>query len=154
MGFTVIRDTRERVRKGWFFTKDEQCDGTIERKLETGDYSIHGYESVVCIERKGAVTELAANLHQTRFIAELERMKAYRYKYLVLEFSLYDLMKYPEGYQKRFAKFGGRYFIKKLYEYQLEYDFHMMFTGNAVGGYYFAQGLLKAIYAKITKKQN
>ena len=58
--FTVIKDTRE--QNGYYFSKFNTCAGMIEHKLDTGDYSIQGFEDKICIERKGCVEELAINL--------------------------------------------------------------------------------------------
>ena len=60
--YTVIRDTRE--QEGYYFSEYGLCEGMIDQKLDTGDYSIQGMEDKVCIERKGCVEELAINLGQ------------------------------------------------------------------------------------------
>ena len=91
--FTVIRDTRE--KNGWYFKETEYCQGMLEQKLDTGDYSIVGLEDILCIERKGCVSELANNIVDKRFDRELERMEGFKYKFLILEFSLTDLMNFP-----------------------------------------------------------
>ena len=99
--FTIIKDTRE--QDGYTFESSSSryhtCNGMISRKLDTGDYSIEGLEDKLCIERKASVVEFANNVghDQVRFLKEIERMKDFRYKFLVLEFSLTDLMKFPEG---------------------------------------------------------
>lgn len=49
--FKVIRDTREKVGY-WDFVPDDRCSGTIEKAVQTGDYTLVGYEDVLCIERK------------------------------------------------------------------------------------------------------
>ena len=72
--FMVIKDTRE--QEGYYFSKYNTCAGMIERKLDTGDYSIEGMEEFICIERKGCVEELAVNLGQKKyaFMNEISRM--------------------------------------------------------------------------------
>ena len=49
--YTVIRDTREKDEKGWGFKSSKYCAGTIEEKLDTGDYSLYGWAQHLCIER-------------------------------------------------------------------------------------------------------
>lgn len=95
--YTVIRDTRE--QQGYFFKKFNTCNGTVQRKLETGDYSILGMEDKVCIERKASVSEIALNLGKGKyaFYNEVERMREYEHKFIVCEFSMEDVMKFPEG---------------------------------------------------------
>lgn len=71
--------------------------GATCTKLDTGDYSIEGYEHLLSIDRKATVSELAGNLTEKRFAAELERMSLIKHSYLLLEFSLDDILKYPVG---------------------------------------------------------
>ena len=88
--FLVIKDTRE--RDGWYFKESNYCQGMVDKKLDTGDYSVEGLEDVLCIERKGSVSELANNIVDKRFDRELERMRDFKYKFLILEFSINDIM--------------------------------------------------------------
>ena len=62
--FKVIKDTRE--QEGYYFSEYGTCLGMVERKLDTGDYSIEGLEDLICIERKGCAEELAQNLGQKK----------------------------------------------------------------------------------------
>ena len=91
--FTVIRDTRE--QEGYYFSEFNTCAGMIDQKLDTGDYSIQGMEDKICIERKGCVEELAQNLGSKKhaFINEINRMEDFPHKYIVLEFSLEEVLK-------------------------------------------------------------
>ena len=85
--FKVIVDSREQY--AWDFTFYDKCDGIISTKLDTGDYSIEGLETVLTIERKRTTAEIAMNVgkDRKRFNAELERMSKFKYKYLICEFS-------------------------------------------------------------------
>ena len=58
--YTVIKDTRE--QDGWFFSPYDKCDGMEVGTLHTGDYTLKGFEDIVCVERKASVTEIAMNL--------------------------------------------------------------------------------------------
>jgi hypothetical protein len=93
--YTVIRDTRE--QKGWDFSADQACDGTMEGKLDTGDYTIYGAAKFFTVERKGSTGEWAANIFQARFERELERMAKFEHPYIVFEFTLADMIAFPEG---------------------------------------------------------
>ena len=94
--YTVIKDTRE--QDGYTFEKFNgrytSCEGMIVRKLDTGDYSLVGLEDKLCIERKGRISELAINLgkDKRRFMDEITRMKEFPFKFLILEFSLEDVI--------------------------------------------------------------
>ena len=93
--YTVIQDTRE--QDGWWFTKYDKCDGMEVGTLATGDYTIKGFEDVVCIERKASVTELANNLGKKKkaFYNEMERMQDFVFKFLIFEFSLTEVAEFP-----------------------------------------------------------
>ena len=130
--FTVIIDTRE--QEGYYFGKFNTCAGMIEEKLDTGDYSIQGMEDKICVERKGCVEELAQNLgsKKTTFLKEIERMESFPHKFLVLEFSLEELLKFPKETRipiknKASVKITGRYMLKCLIEFELYNDVHVIF---------------------------
>ena len=98
--FTIIKDTRE--QEGYTFepssSRYHKCNGMVERKLDTGDYSLEGLEDKVCIERKASVVELANNIghDMVRFTNEIERMKSFPHRFMIFEFSLSDVMDFPE----------------------------------------------------------
>lgn len=93
--YKVIRDTRE--QRGWDFLPSEDCEGTIVGGLSTGDYSIPGLETSFVIERKGTTGEFSQNIVQDRFKNELDRLDSFAHPFLVLEFSMEDIMKFPEN---------------------------------------------------------
>lgn len=148
--FIVIKDTRE--QDGYFFSAFNTCAGMIEQKLDTGDYTIQGFEDKICIERKGCVEELAVNLGQKKqpFLNEIERMKIFPHKFLVLEFSLEDLVKFPDETRipvknKASLKITGKYMLKCLFEFQLYNDVHILFCGNKYNAFLAVSSILKRI---------
>lgn len=93
--YTVIKDTREKEGYGWSFDKHPigrrppNCDGTIRKKLDTGDYSLVGYEDIISIERKENFSELWNNLSDKRRLEdEMERMITIKYAYILIESQL------------------------------------------------------------------
>ena len=124
----------------------------IERKLDTGDYSIEGLEEKICVERKASPEELATNLGQKKnaFMNEIERMKTFRHKFILLEFSLQDLVEFPEGSripesQKAKVKISGKYMLKMLMEFQLKHNIHVVFCGNKYNAFLTLTSLFKRI---------
>ena len=87
--FKVIRDNREQTP--WIFPPDiEVIDGT----LSTGDYTIKGLESWICIERKEFSDFIACcGTGRDRFIRELDRMRAFPWKVVVIEGRYSDCVK-------------------------------------------------------------
>tara|TARA_Y100000590_G_scaffold423744_1_gene529930 strand:- start:375 stop:878 length:504 start_codon:yes stop_codon:yes gene_type:complete len=148
--FTVIKDTRE--QEGYYFSKYNKCAGMIERKLDTGDYSLEGMEDKICIERKGCVEELAMNLGQKKhaFMNEIERMEQFPHKFLILEFTLEDLVDFPENTriperQKSKIKITGKYMMKCLMEFQLHNNIHIIFCGDKHNAFLTVSSILKRV---------
>lgn len=148
--FTVIKDTRE--QDGYYFSAFNTCAGMIEHKLDTGDYTIQGLEDKLCIERKGCVEELAVNLGQKKhaFLDEIERMRDFPHKFLVLEFSLDDLLKFPDETRipvknKASLKITGKYMIKCLFEFALYNNVQVLFCGNKHSAFLAVSSLMKRI---------
>jgi len=90
--YSVIRDSREKDGFGWIFEKQldtkkpPRCNGTIVQKLDTGDYSVVGYEDLICIERKDDYGELWVNYsNRATFEEEMERMSNIKYRYILIE---------------------------------------------------------------------
>lgn len=148
--FTVIKDTRE--QDGYFFNAFNTCAGMIEHKLDTGDYTIQGLEDKICVERKGCVEELAVNLGQKKyaFMDEIKRMEPFAHKFLILEFSLEDLIKFPDETRipvknKASLKITGKYMLKCLMEFQLYNNIHIIFCGNKRTAFLTVSSLFKRI---------
>ena len=90
--YTVIRDTREKEGHGWIFKKHREdrrpprCEGTVERTLDTGDYTIEGYEDLLTIERKEDYGELWGNYgNRDTFEEEIQRMTKIKHRYILIE---------------------------------------------------------------------
>jgi ERCC4-type nuclease len=148
--FIVVKDTRE--QDGYYFKQYNTCAGMVEEKLDTGDYSIKGLEDKICIERKGCVEELAMNLGSKKytFLNEIERMEAFPHKFIVLEFSLDDLIKFPEETRipiknKAAVKITGKYMLKCLMEFQIYNNVHVLFCGNKYNAFIAVSSILKRI---------
>ena len=144
--FNIIIDTRE--QQAWEFPRHS----TANKKLDTGDYSIQGMEDKICVERKGCVEELAQNLgsKKTTFLKEIERMESFPHKFLVLEFSLEELLKFPKETRipiknKASVKITGRYMLKCLIEFELYNDVHVLFCGDKHTAFLAVSSIFKRI---------
>jgi hypothetical protein len=152
--YTVIKDSRE--QDGFTFEafkgRYTSCNGMVVRKLETGDYSIEGLEDKLCIERKGRLSELAINLGKDkyRFMSEIERMKKFPFKFLVLEFSLQDLLDFPNGSDIPEDKWStikvtNKYMLKMLVEFQMYDNIHVLFAENRKNAKLLVNSILKRV---------
>lgn len=134
MKYTVIRDTREKDRKGWWWNCSQSCSGTVEQTLRTGDYSLQGYEAILSIERKGSISEWAGNVVQPRFFRELKRFENFRFSFILLEFDMNDLYQYPKGTKipmSRWSqiKLGGPFILKRTLEIMMLYKPKVILCG-------------------------
>jgi hypothetical protein len=144
--FTAVRDSRDRVDHGWTFEESDVCSGTVVRALKTGDYSVEGLEEVLTVERKGSTSELATNLGEARFERELERMKAFRWAFVICEFSLEDLLAFPSrtsipASRRRRMRVRGPYLLRRVCELIVRTGIPFFFVGGS--GRAFALSLLK-----------
>jgi len=121
----IIVDTRE--KDPYKFRASASCDGYELSKLDTGDYSIKGYESLITIERKNSINELCLNLgkHRQRFEAELERMKDIEKKYVIVEDTWDSIFEY-----KKFTQMKGSVIFNSIIALSLRYDVPFIFAGN------------------------
>ena len=152
--FTIIKDTRE--QEGYTFESSSSryhtCNGMITRKLDTGDYSIEGLEDKLCIERKASVVEFANNVghDQVRFLKEIERMKEFPYKFMIFEFSLTDLMNFPEGSSIPEEDWGklkvtNKFMLKMIMEFQLFSDIHVLFCDSKKNAKWAVLSIIKRV---------
>jgi len=142
----ILRDTRE--QNPWQFENAEAAS------LKTGDYTLRGLEDKLCIERKGCVEELAGNLGRDfeRFKRELERMRAFPHRFIICEFSFFDVATYPQSCSSRkareAAKMSGKFLVKRLSELQTEYDVHIMFFDSRDEAMMYVESLMKRVYER------
>ena len=149
--FTVIIDTREQTP--WEFG----FHTTSRRKLDTGDYSIEGFETIFTIERKRSVSEIANNITEKRFKDVLERMNKIPHSFMLMEFSIDEIYDFPVGSdvpKKLWDKLriSGNYIMKYLIETQLNYNIHILFCGSSENAEKTAVSIMKRIYEKYGQK--
>ena len=143
--FTIIIDSRE--QQPWDFYHY----ATAKQKLDTGDYSIEGMENIVTIERKKSVNEFANNITEKRFKDWTSRLSKVEFSYILLEFNLSDVLRYPVGSNipKRMwdkIRISPNYIIKNLLELNLNYNIDVIFCDNAVNAEHLAEQIFKRIF--------
>lgn len=153
--FTIIIDTRE--QQPWTF----EHYATAHRKLDTGDYSIEGLETVLAIERKKSINEIANNIIEPRFADVIARLAQYKYSFLLLEFDIENVLSYPIGSNlpKRMwdkVKISPAFIMKHILDWQLKYNIKVLFCGGPSNAEKTAEYILKKIYymEKNQKKEN
>jgi len=109
----------------------------------------------VCVERKASVVELANNvgISRRRFDAEIERMKEFPHRFLVLEFSLTDLMDFPEGSdvpdkEIKKLRITNKYMLRYLMELQINHGVNVIFCDSKKNAKWTVLSILKRINEK------
>ena len=135
MKYVILKDTRE--KNGWSFNAFDKCLAVARWGLKTGDYTARGLEKDLVIERKASTGELAMNLGKKRkaFESEIERMSSFRWKYILCEFSIDDLMNFPKNSgipkkQLQYVRMNGKFMWKKLCEYQEQHGVEVVFCDS------------------------
>jgi len=88
---SVIVDTRE--QRPYEFSNFKNWLGcTVTTKLDTGDYSIEGYEHLIALERK-TLSDMIGSLtsQRERFLREMQRLSSVKYRCLCIEASRTDI---------------------------------------------------------------
>lgn len=150
--FTIIVDTREQTP--WTFDNYVVAN----QKLDTGDYSIQGLEHIFTIERKKSVSEIANNISEKRFDKELERLKNFKYSFLLLEFSLDNVLDYPIGstVPKKIwnnLKITNKYILKYLTQINIDYNLNILYCGNSQAAEEMAISIMKRMVDKYGRNE-
>lgn len=112
---TIIEDSREQRPLSFDGFRGVEV---IRQGLKTGDYSIKSYESQICFERK-SVADLVGTLiggHE-RFLREMERMRDYEARYILVENTPILLYSYC-------LKHGWNYKFNTIIQSLLAYAYH------------------------------
>ena len=134
MNDIIKRETREKDNHGWYFPNQKKFQ-VVDTKLDTGDYTIAGFEKDFIIERKGSLSEFASNVNQARFHNELERLETFRWPFIILEFTMEDLWNWPLncGIPKEKIKeinTTNKFLLLRLNEFCLRYKTKIILAGK------------------------
>ncbi|MCH8854071.1 MAG: ERCC4 domain-containing protein [Planctomycetes bacterium] len=128
----IVVDSREQTP--WRFSNLPSETGT----LDTGDYSVRGLEHRVAVERKSLDDLLACvGRERDRFKRELQRLRAYRFRCLVVEASHADL----ECGEWR-SKIQPSHVLGSLAAWQAQYSLPVMLAGDHESAARFAERYL------------
>ena len=149
----IIVDTREREGTWTFSSADE----IINQKLDTGDYSVVGLEDILCIERKKSISEFALNVTEKRFKESLLRMENYQYRYIIFEFTINDILKFPIGsgipkHQWSKMRVTPQFIMMFISQIQVSHNIHVIFAGDRSNAMYVAKNIMKRVAEKHVSK--
>lgn len=128
----VIIDSRE--QRAWDFENLPSETGS----LPTGDYSVKGLEHLIAVERKSLDDLLACcGRERDRFKRELQRLRAYRFRCLVIEASYADL---DRGDWR--SKIQPSHVIGSLTAWTAQYELPIWLVGSHEAGGMFCERFL------------
>lgn len=129
----ILIDTREQTP--WTF-KDHE---TERATLATGDYSLKGFTDLIAIERK-SLPDLVSCVTsgRDRFKAELQRMRSYRCKAVIVESTLKAIVEH----QYR-SKTLPRAVLGSLASWQTRYGIPIIFAGDDTQAALYCEAMLR-----------
>ncbi len=132
MKFTIQIDTRE--QRPWAFASSDICNGSLVKKMKTGDYCLLGEPEGLVIERKARISELAMNLVQARFDKEMTRMAQAAVPIVMTEFPFSDILEWPvsgglSADKLEMVRTSGPFLASAIFRLQLAYPWvHFIFA--------------------------
>ncbi len=131
--FKLLRDNKEK-KDYWTFANELNCREVKDVHLETADYTIAGLESIFCIERKRSSGEFAGNLPAKQFDNELQRMEKFQHAFIICEFTLEDIFRFPYNSGIPGQLWGGLrvtpgFLLKRLIVIETTYKTKIIFAG-------------------------
>jgi hypothetical protein len=160
MGYLVKITKNE--QQPWKFRKSAYCDGSVQATLKTGDYTIEGYEEIICVERKGCASEFYKNIctaDAKRFRRELDRMSDFAHAFVILCFPLNELIAYPwKSDLPRGIKFKignkGDFYLRQFVQLQIDYpNINFLLCGDSENAQKTVNSIFKRIVENYEKNQ-
>ena len=135
--FTILIDSREQTP--WEFPADIS---TEKSSLPTGDYSIRGLSDFISIERKELNDFLlCCGRERERFVRELQRMRGYSAKAVIVES---DLKTIRRG--KYRSRISPEAVIGSVGAWTARYNVPIIFAGDREGARDMAYSMLRGFY--------
>lgn len=115
----IIVDTREQLP--FDFSSINPTPQTTREYLPTGDYSLVGFETKICVERK-SVNDLycSCGKNRERFEREIVRMADFQYAAIVCEGDWQTILRDPPI----FSKLNSKSLVASLLAWQQRYGVH------------------------------
>lgn len=139
----IIIDTREQTP--WSFPPDIE---TVRECLQTGDYSIKGHEADICVERKELSDFIACcSFERSRFKREMERMKSFRSRCVVIEGNFREIAMHH--YQ---SQIEPQAVIGSIASWTQRYQLPFILAGDRVSAVRFTLAFLKNFEKQLTER--
>jgi ERCC4-type nuclease len=146
LAYEVVVDSRE--QSPWW------VDNVVRKKLDTGDYSIVGFEDCFALERK-SMADFAQTLTKghKRFQQELARATELRYFAIIIE-EPYNALLQKKWRGSAFTRVSGAALCAIANTLRVKYGFHIIFCSNRTEAKSVAKGLMSSFVRLQECKKN
>ena len=140
----IVIDTRE--QRPFTFEHISPPPATVVSTLNTGDYSLYGYEDKICVERK-SLNDLfgSCGKGRARFENEMIRMAGYDYAAIVAECDWHCIVRCPP----RRSRLLPKTILASIIAWQQRYNVHFWACPNR----FFAQKVTYRILERYYRDQ-
>lgn len=136
----VIIDSREQ--------KPYEFSDSVVKKLDTGDYSLAGFEDLISIERKSLTDFLGCvGRHRNRFERELKRLRGYKCRAVIIEATLKKL---TDGKFGR-SKITAAQALMSIASWRARYGIDFLYVGNWKQGNDECRRILEKFYSHLLR---
>ncbi len=137
--FPVIADSREQLPYSFDSAPVYEGTSVTVGKLESGDYSVRGFESMVAVERK-SLPDLVQCLgrERDRFARELERARGLESFAVVIEGTFYDLA--HGDYRSQLSPHSA---VQSISAFMVRWRIPFVFAGSRAAAEYATWSLLR-----------
>jgi len=133
----IVIDTRE--QKPWAFPADVEA---VAGSLDTADYSLFGLEHLAAIERKSLDDFCGCcGRDRSRFERELQRLKAYRCRAVIIEAGIGDVL--AHAYRSKIAPASV---LGSAAAWQTRYDTPFVWAGTREQAAHYALLILRGFH--------
>jgi ERCC4-type nuclease len=133
----IIIDTRE--QDPYKFSNFPDVE-TISQKLDTGDYSLEGFECIITVERKSLSDFLGSiTSGRERFEREVERMSLLKHKFIVVESKIDKTIEYA----KTKTLIHSNMILGTIAGWTLKYNVPFIFLSNRLDCQFFIHSFFK-----------
>lgn len=140
--YTVVTDTREQ--------RPYPFRNAVTAKLDAGDYSILGLESVVAVERKNPGDLFGTvGAGRDRFERELVKLATYRYAAIVAETDLDEMFTRPP----RHSSMSPKAVAASLIAWSIRHNVHVWFASSREHGFAVTSHILDKFWREHQQRQ-
>lgn len=145
MDLRFVIDSREKLPFSF------SCQ-SVRRKLETGDYSVEGYENLMAVERKSLADFTHTVIHDFhRFAAELDRLAVIEFSAVVVEADLDAVLRGLKSQELRTVTPAA--LLGAATQITAHWNVPVQWCGSRAAARAFTEAMLRASVREVLRRQ-